>query len=58
MFTTAYVALVQVARLGYGHSVLIHAAAGGIGEAAVMLAKNHFCAEVYVTVRSPESATC
>ncbi|KAH8594177.1 hypothetical protein B0O99DRAFT_742091 [Bisporella sp. PMI_857] len=54
IFTTAYVALVQVARLGHGQSVLIHAAAGGVGQAAVMLAKDYLGAEVYVTVGSEE----
>ncbi|CAI7652959.1 unnamed protein product [Penicillium glandicola] len=54
IFTTAYVALVQVARLSHGQSVLIHAAAGGVGQAAVMLAKDYLGAEVYVTVGSPE----
>ncbi|OQD84167.1 hypothetical protein PENANT_c014G07229 [Penicillium antarcticum] len=54
IFTTAYVALVQVARLGHGQSVLIHAAAGGVGQAAVMLARDYLGAEVYVTVGSPE----
>ncbi|RDW76674.1 type I polyketide synthase [Aspergillus mulundensis] len=54
IFTTAYVALVQVARLSHGQSVLIHAAAGGVGQAAVMLAKDYLGAEVYATVGSQE----
>ncbi|KAJ5621531.1 hypothetical protein N7528_006314 [Penicillium herquei] len=54
IFSTAYVALVEVARLGPGQSVLIHAAAGGVGQAAVMLAKDYLGAEVFVTVGSPE----
>ncbi|KAJ6119127.1 hypothetical protein N7523_003407 [Penicillium sp. IBT 18751x] len=54
IFTTAYVSLVQVARLVPGQSVLIHAAAGGVGQAAVMLAKDYLGAQVYVTVGSQE----
>ncbi|GAB1214119.1 hypothetical protein ATERTT37_003279 [Aspergillus terreus] len=54
IFTTAYVALVQVARLRHGQSVLIHAAAGGVGQAAVMLAQDYLGAEVYATVGSQE----
>lgn len=53
VFSTAYVALLDVARLGEGQSVLIHVAAGGVGQAAVMLAKN-YGAEVYATVGSQE----
>ncbi|KAL5002552.1 hypothetical protein BDV10DRAFT_202156 [Aspergillus recurvatus] len=54
IFTTAYVALVQAARLSQGQSVLIHAAAGGVGQAAVILAKEYLGAEVYATVGSQE----
>ncbi|KAI3390924.1 hypothetical protein diail_8351, partial [Diaporthe ilicicola] len=54
IFSTAYVALVDVAHLREGQSVLIHAAAGGVGQAAIMLAKNYLGAEVYVTVGSQE----
>ncbi|KAM0279893.1 hypothetical protein ACHAQH_004333 [Verticillium albo-atrum] len=53
IFTTAYTALVDVARLQRGQSVLIHAAAGGVGQAAIMLAQ-HLGAEIYVTVGSPD----
>ncbi|KAH7019732.1 putative FSP1 [Ilyonectria destructans] len=49
IFTTAYTALVDVARLQRGQSVLIHAAAGGVGQAAMMLAQ-HLGAEIFVTV--------
>jgi myxalamid-type polyketide synthase MxaB len=38
-FVTAYYALVECARLMPGESVLIHAAAGGTGSAAVQLAR-------------------
>ncbi|KAL9616277.1 MAG: hypothetical protein Q9160_008839 [Pyrenula sp. 1 TL-2023] len=54
IFSTAYVSLVDVARLRHGQSVLIHAAAGGVGQAAIMLAKDYLGADVYVTVGSQE----
>ncbi|MFE2870273.1 SDR family NAD(P)-dependent oxidoreductase [Embleya sp. NPDC059259] len=47
-FLTAYRALFDLAGLKPGQSVLIHAAAGGVGMAAVQLAR-HFGAEVYGT---------
>lgn len=46
---TAYFALVNLARLRRGQSVLIHAAAGGVGQAAVQLA-TYLGLVVYVTV--------
>lgn len=54
IFATAYVSLVEVARLRHGQSVLIHSAAGGVGQAAIKLAKDYLGAEVYVTVSSQE----
>nr|AKA59091.1 type-I PKS [Streptomyces sp. WAC2288] len=48
VFLTAYYALVDLARLRRGESVLVHAAAGGVGMAAVQLAK-HLGAEVFGT---------
>ncbi|MFF0732674.1 type I polyketide synthase [Streptomyces chartreusis] len=48
VFLTAYYALVDLAGLQDGESVLIHAAAGGVGMAAVQLAR-HLGAEVYAT---------
>ena len=51
VYTTAYYGLVHLARLQKGESVLIHSAAGGVGQAAVMLAK-HLGARVFVTVGS------
>ncbi|WP_405593445.1 type I polyketide synthase [Streptomyces sp. NBC_01092] len=48
VFLTAYYALVDLAGLKSGESVLIHAAAGGVGMAAVQLAR-HLGAEVYAT---------
>ncbi|EAQ86385.1 hypothetical protein CHGG_07638 [Chaetomium globosum CBS 148.51] len=54
IFSTAYVGLVDIANLRPGQSVLIHAAAGGVGQAAIMLAKDYLGAEVYATVGSQE----
>ncbi|MBH1938970.1 polyketide synthase dehydratase domain-containing protein, partial [Streptomyces sp. AV19] len=52
VFATAYYGLVELAGLRAGESVLIHAAAGGVGMAAVQLAR-HLGAEVFATA-SPE----
>lgn len=54
VFTIAYAGLVDAARLAPGQSVLIHAAAGGIGQAAIMLAKHLGVTEIYVTAGSQE----
>ncbi|MEV6618815.1 SDR family NAD(P)-dependent oxidoreductase [Streptomyces sp. NPDC051051] len=48
VYLTAYYGLADLAALKPGESVLIHAAAGGVGSAAVQLAR-HFGAEVYAT---------
>ncbi|WP_420115778.1 SDR family NAD(P)-dependent oxidoreductase, partial [Micromonospora sp.] len=48
VFATAYYGLVHQAGLRAGESVLIHAAAGGVGMAAVQLA-HHLGATVYAT---------
>lgn len=53
---TAYHALVNVAKLRPGQSVLIHAAAGGVGQAALQLAK-HLGLVAYVTVGSEDKRT-
>ncbi|WP_236048373.1 type I polyketide synthase [Paractinoplanes ovalisporus] len=47
-YLTAYYALVDLARIRPGDTVLVHAAAGGVGMAAVRLAR-HLGAEVYAT---------
>ncbi|MFI6339609.1 SDR family NAD(P)-dependent oxidoreductase [Streptomyces sp. NPDC050535] len=47
-FFTAYYALFHLTKLEKGQRILIHAAAGGVGMAAVQLAK-HVGAEVYGT---------
>ncbi|KUJ64074.1 hypothetical protein ACZ90_62420 [Streptomyces albus subsp. albus] len=48
VFLTAYYALSDLAGVGAGRSVLVHAAAGGVGMAAVQLAR-HWGAEVFGT---------
>lgn len=48
-YTTAYVSLYDMARLQKGEKVLIHAATGGFGQAAIVLAQ-HVGAEIFVTV--------
>lgn len=53
-FTIAYVGFVDTARLAAGQSVLIHAAAGAIGQAAIMLAKHLGVTEIYATASSHE----
>ena len=52
-FFTAYYALHHLARLGKGESVLIHGGAGGVGIAAIQLAR-HWGAEVFATAGSDE----
>ena len=53
VYSTAYHALFDVGRLSEGEVVLIHSAAGGVGQAAIMLAQ-HAGAKVYATVSSEE----
>jgi acyl transferase domain-containing protein/NADPH:quinone reductase-like Zn-dependent oxidoreductase/NAD(P)-dependent dehydrogenase (short-subunit alcohol dehydrogenase family)/acyl carrier protein len=48
-FSTAYYSLIEVGRLSEGESVLIHAAAGAVGQAAISLAQM-VGAEVFTTV--------
>lgn len=52
-FLTAHHALRDLARLQAGESVLIHAAAGGVGLAAIQVAR-HLGLEVYATAGSDE----
>jgi acyl transferase domain-containing protein/acyl carrier protein len=52
-FLTAHYALNHLARIRPGERVLIHAAAGGVGLAAIQLA-HHAGAEVYGTAGTPE----
>ncbi|KAK2018650.1 KR domain-containing protein [Colletotrichum eremochloae] len=51
VWSTVVYSLDYIARLGAGETILIHAAAGGVGQAAVQLAKLRK-AEVFVTVGS------
>ncbi|KAI1029050.1 hypothetical protein LB504_012981 [Fusarium proliferatum] len=53
VYTTAYYGLHDLARLQTGESILIHWGAGGVGQAAIQLAKA-VGAEVFVTVGSIE----
>ncbi|WP_420978763.1 SDR family NAD(P)-dependent oxidoreductase [Burkholderia gladioli] len=52
-FFTAWYALVELARLRRGERVLIHGGAGGVGIAAIQIAR-HFGAEVFATAGSDE----
>ena len=52
-FLTAYFSLMEIARLQHRQSVLIHAAAGDVGQAAIMISR-HLGAEIFATVGSSE----
>jgi polyketide synthase 12 len=56
VFLTAYHGLVDLAALKAGERVLVHAAAGGVGMAAVQLAR-HLGAEVFATASPPKWQT-
>lgn len=51
IFLTAYYGLVEIANLQKGQNVLIHSAAGGVGQAAIQIAQ-HLGAKVFATVGS------
>ena len=53
VYSTVIYGLYDIARLSEGETILIHAAAGGIGQAAIQLAHN-VGAEVFATVSTPE----
>lgn len=53
VFVTAYFCLIEVAHIKAGETILVHAAAGGTGQAIIQLAK-HLGAEVFATVSSRE----
>ncbi|KAF5857085.1 hypothetical protein ETB97_006264 [Aspergillus alliaceus] len=53
IFCTAYYSLFDLGRLVQGEKILIHAAAGGVGQAAIILA-NMVGADVFATVSTPE----
>lgn len=48
VWTTAYYSLVYAGNLKKGESILIHSAAGAVGQAAIVLAR-HIGAEIFVT---------
>lgn len=50
---TAYYSLIHVAKAQRGQTVLIHAAAGGVGQAAIQIAK-HLGLEIFATVGSAD----
>ncbi|BCR93085.1 type I polyketide synthase [Aspergillus luchuensis] len=50
-YSTAYYGLIELAKMQAGESILIHAAAGGVGQAAIQLAQLTG-AEIYATVGS------
>src|SRR4051812_42915380 len=50
-FQTAWISLVEKARIRKGESVLIHAGAGGVGQAAIQICQ-HFGLEIFTTVGS------
>src|SRR5690606_24657404 len=52
-FLTAHYALMQLAHLEPGERVLIHAAAGGVGLAAIQICQ-HIGAEIFATAGSDE----
>ncbi|WUH91548.1 zinc-binding dehydrogenase [Streptomyces sp. NBC_00433] len=56
VLTTAYGVLTGAARLRAGDTVLIHAAAGGVGSTAAQIARSLGAAAVHGTVGSPEKA--
>jgi acyl transferase domain-containing protein/acyl carrier protein len=51
-YCTAWYGLVDLARLSAGDRVLIHSATGGVGQAAIAIAR-HVGAEIYATAGSP-----
>jgi NADPH:quinone reductase-like Zn-dependent oxidoreductase/malonyl CoA-acyl carrier protein transacylase/SAM-dependent methyltransferase len=53
VFVTAYCALLEAGRAEKGETVLVHAAAGGVGQACIVLAQNQGV-EVFATVGSQE----
>ena len=57
VFLTAYQALVWLARVKSGETVLIHAGGSGVGTAATQLAKA-LGAEVVVTASAPKHSIC
>lgn len=53
IFLTAYYSLVEIAKLSRHQKILIHAASGGVGQAAIMIAQD-IGAEIFATVGSAD----
>ena len=53
-YGTALHCLRDIARMQPGESILIHSAAGAVGQAAIALAKYYQAGEIFVTASSPE----
>ncbi|KAF4512783.1 hypothetical protein G6O67_000122 [Ophiocordyceps sinensis] len=53
VYCTAYYALADLARIRAGETVLVHAAAGGVGQAAIQLCR-FWGADVFATVSSKQ----
>ena len=53
VYSTAYYGMIELARMEAGEKVLIHAASGGVGQAALQLAKM-IGTEIFATVGSNE----
>jgi NADPH:quinone reductase-like Zn-dependent oxidoreductase len=51
--STVFQALIRIAHIRKGQSILIHSAAGGVGQAAIQVAK-HYDAEIFLTVGSTD----
>ena len=54
---SAYIALVENARVSGGHRVLVHAGAGGVGSLAIQIARQLGC-EVFATASPPNHEYC
>ena len=54
---SAYIALVENARVSGGHRVLVHAGAGGVGSLAIQIARQLGC-EVFATASPPNHDYC
>jgi Zn-dependent alcohol dehydrogenase len=53
IFLTAYYAIVHLAQMRAGETILIHAGTGGVGQAAIQVAKE-IGLEIFATAGSPE----
>jgi len=56
VYHTSYIALIHRARLQPGETVLVHSAAGGVGLAAVQIARAKGAGKIIATVGSDEKA--